>query len=522
MDYRKLIMIMDKIKGIFEDYDEILIDYESETELFQKLSIVYIRNFDDDFDDPINVLAFKEVIHEEYGLEYSEDEDLKDYLVSLNEIMAEADDEDYEDEVDNEVFSYSESNPQEKGFIYVLMNPSMEEMLKIGKTNRDPETRMNELSKATGVPTPFVLVYKELFNDCSNAEKVIHEILEMREYRVSSNREFFSVPIHEAISLIQDVKKKESSFTSQSQKQSNNPSIDVSELSSDLFEQADNYYYGLGDSLQNEKKALELYKKAAKLGNVKAYAKLGNIYCFDKDDGSQALDYYNQAIKLGDTHSYIDMANIYENEYYGEFNLDNAYKCWNNFMKNYDDNINEFYSGFVLDYMYFCLKNKYEIKYRDLLSEFRSDLLIEAEKDRPTRDYTEVLKYIKKLPKGNIETTPLKARLLSDVDESIMHDNELCFSAKISEGRIRFNDKISINGKEIATKHIYFNGEYKTFAQSTEFTLYFNGNIEDYSSIKKGDEVVLVSRDKEYLDRNEEFNQEYKNSFINKLGKFFS
>lgn len=57
-------------------------------------------------------------------------------------------------------------------------------------TRRTPEEQLEELSKATGVLTPFMLVFKEQFNDCVREEKMIHSILEERGERVSSNREF--------------------------------------------------------------------------------------------------------------------------------------------------------------------------------------------------------------------------------------------------------------------------------------------------------------------------------------------
>src|SRR5688572_6679317 len=53
------------------------------------------------------------------------------------------------------------------GYLYVLINPSLPGLVKIGKTNRDPEQRAAELSAATGVPTPFVLVYDAFFQNCS-------------------------------------------------------------------------------------------------------------------------------------------------------------------------------------------------------------------------------------------------------------------------------------------------------------------------------------------------------------------
>jgi hypothetical protein len=44
-------------------------------------------------------------------------------------------------------------------------------MVKVGKTNRDPKDRLRELSAATGIPTPFVLVYSAYFADCLEAEQ---------------------------------------------------------------------------------------------------------------------------------------------------------------------------------------------------------------------------------------------------------------------------------------------------------------------------------------------------------------
>jgi hypothetical protein len=45
------------------------------------------------------------------------------------------------------------------GYIYILINPSLEGLIKVGKTTRDPIDHAVELSKATGVPTPFIVAY---------------------------------------------------------------------------------------------------------------------------------------------------------------------------------------------------------------------------------------------------------------------------------------------------------------------------------------------------------------------------
>ena len=90
----------------------------------------------------------------------------------------------------------------DNGYVYVLMNPSMQNLVKIGKTKREPEERAKELSSTTGVPTPFVVVYNCYFESCSNAESFIHKYLEHKGFRVSSNREFFEIPIKDAIDSV--------------------------------------------------------------------------------------------------------------------------------------------------------------------------------------------------------------------------------------------------------------------------------------------------------------------------------
>ena len=76
------------------------------------------------------------------------------------------------------------------GYIYVLINPSMQGLVKIGKTTREPSDRAKELSAVTGIPTTFILVFDQYFDDCSRAEEYIHSLLERKNYRVSSNKEF--------------------------------------------------------------------------------------------------------------------------------------------------------------------------------------------------------------------------------------------------------------------------------------------------------------------------------------------
>lgn len=84
-----------------------------------------------------------------------------------------------------------------KGFIYILINPAYKGLLKVGKTTRTSEERAEELSKGTGIPTPFAVAYDIEVEDCNQIEKDIH--MRLAQYRYSQDREFFRMPLKQAI-----------------------------------------------------------------------------------------------------------------------------------------------------------------------------------------------------------------------------------------------------------------------------------------------------------------------------------
>ena len=88
------------------------------------------------------------------------------------------------------------------GYLYVLSNPSIPDLAKVGKTTREPAQRAAELSAATGVASPFVLLYQQPVADCDAAEAWVHDVLTARGWRHADNREFFSAPLHEIVALV--------------------------------------------------------------------------------------------------------------------------------------------------------------------------------------------------------------------------------------------------------------------------------------------------------------------------------
>lgn len=92
------------------------------------------------------------------------------------------------------------------GFVYVLINAAMPGLVKVGKTEREPGARAQELSSETGIPTPFAVAYDEWFEDCAAAERHVHALLESSGRRVADNREFFCVSVKFAIDAIMKAK----------------------------------------------------------------------------------------------------------------------------------------------------------------------------------------------------------------------------------------------------------------------------------------------------------------------------
>lgn len=97
----------------------------------------------------------------------------------------------------------NKENKKCKGFVYILDNPSLEGMVKIGATTKKPSKRCLELSSSTSIPTPFNIVYSQPSMNPFKVESIVHTILD--EYRINKNREFFNVDIDKTINLIKDI-----------------------------------------------------------------------------------------------------------------------------------------------------------------------------------------------------------------------------------------------------------------------------------------------------------------------------
>ena len=203
----------------------------------------------------------------------------------------------------------------DNGYVYVLMNPSLKNMVKIGKTTREPEERAKELSAATGVPTPFIVVYSCLFESCTEAESFVHTYLESNGFRVASNREFFEIPINIGIDAVIKAKEHFGEFI----KDSNDKNKEILDKPFEEYELiAKNYTHGENGYVQDIRKAIEYHNIAIKLGSTSSLKDLSDIYSgiiFESDikpDYDKAIEYYNRYLEFKNSpHCYMSIVFCY-------------------------------------------------------------------------------------------------------------------------------------------------------------------------------------------------------------------
>lgn len=239
---------------------------------------------------------------------------------------------------------------REVGYLYALANSAMPNMIKVGKTTRSPEERAVELSRATGLPTPFIVVYEQLFADCSEAEFFVHAYLEAKGYRVADNREFFNAPVSMVVKAISLAPNAIENQLPNQEPEEDDDLIDRSENYGELddlsldeeeviepwmsaLQEAKNHYYGYDDYIEDRSEAMRWYKQAAKLGSLEAYGCIGKMYESGegvREDKNKALEFFKEGARKGNVYCYWAMGMLFLKEK----NNPNAEKCFSLFIKN--------------------------------------------------------------------------------------------------------------------------------------------------------------------------------------------
>ena len=92
------------------------------------------------------------------------------------------------------------------GCVYILTNPSMPGLIKVGKTKYSAYRRAQELYR-TGVPEPFVVEHWVEVSDPKDRDRLERSLKKgLKKYRINKNREFFRYPVDKAIEWLKKLK----------------------------------------------------------------------------------------------------------------------------------------------------------------------------------------------------------------------------------------------------------------------------------------------------------------------------
>ena len=88
-----------------------------------------------------------------------------------------------------------------EGYVYILSNPVMPGLVKIGFTTEDDiNVRLSGLFQ-TGVPVPFDVEYACRIPDCKKVERALHRAFHPQ--RTHARREFFNIEPDQAIAILE-------------------------------------------------------------------------------------------------------------------------------------------------------------------------------------------------------------------------------------------------------------------------------------------------------------------------------
>lgn len=210
----------------------------------------------------------------------------------------------------------------EPGWIYVLVNSSMPDLVKVGRTTRTPAERVAELSRATGVATPFVIAFEQHVGDCEAAERAVHAALDRQGLRAARNREFFRGSAGDIIRVVISV-------TDGAAKAQPVPDLSAA----GLMQQAERHLFGAEDTPQDVTEAVRCYKLAARHGSLAAFERLGAIYSLvyaaGKVSRRRVIAMLRQGVKLGNYYCHAELAALYA----AECNLQAFEQAWEQFFR---------------------------------------------------------------------------------------------------------------------------------------------------------------------------------------------
>jgi hypothetical protein len=220
----------------------------------------------------------------------------------------------------------------EPGFVYVLFNPSLNGLVKIGRSSRDPEDRAVELSSTTACPTPFVVAYDAYFADACAVERFIHERLTEKGFRKASNREFFQMPVAEAVKTVVAAQ----AIFDLARPDAVGPCVQDAhglDALADICQLAEALYDGKGDVLEDHDRAIELYRTAAKAGSGRGL--FGLAWAWLREDPRVEWGEIRPLLQNAMERGFVEASAYFAVGMVRANHEANARKCWDRFFEDF-------------------------------------------------------------------------------------------------------------------------------------------------------------------------------------------
>jgi hypothetical protein len=90
-------------------------------------------------------------------------------------------------------------------WVYILSNPSIPGLVKIGFTKNRPSKRVKEINAATGVAMDFVVEWAFPCFNAHDLEKEVHAYLQSEGFRTNNRKEFFNITLEQAKAVIERI-----------------------------------------------------------------------------------------------------------------------------------------------------------------------------------------------------------------------------------------------------------------------------------------------------------------------------
>ncbi len=192
-----------------------------------------------------------------------------------------------------------------KGYVYVISNKGMPDLIKVGFSTKDPHERAKELGN-TGSPHPYKVEYEVLVNDPYSIEQTVHRTMN----NCHEAKEWFRCTVEYAIIQVQTVIG-DNKLYERIVNPVIKPIVSVEIVSAETLFNLGMVAYKTGDYAV----ALDNLQKAATQNNVDAQYLLGAMY----DNGRgviknkrTAVEWYQKAADQGHTKAQDTLSSIHE------------------------------------------------------------------------------------------------------------------------------------------------------------------------------------------------------------------